>query len=79
MNHIKLDTDLDTHTAMLRIVNDATNCWTCVAPFASTYTVLQHIAWADPPKTPEQRRVENRKLQRQIDEEVQRYGYRKIV
>jgi protein SCO1/2 len=79
MNHIKLDTDINTHTAMLRIVNDATNCWTCVPPLASMYTVLQHIGWADPPKSLEQRLEENRKLQEQINEEVKRYGYRKIV
>lgn len=79
MNHIKFDTDINTHTSMLRIVNDATNCWTCVPPLASTYTVLQHISWADPPKSLEQRLEDNRRLQAQIDEEVRRYGYRKVV
>lgn len=79
MNHIKLDTDLASHTAQLRIINDATNCWTCVPPLASQRTVLQHIAWADPPKSRAERMEENRRLQQQIDEEVRRYGYRKIV
>jgi protein SCO1/2 len=79
MDHIKFDTDLQSHTAQLRIINETTNCWTCVGPFASLYTVLQHIAWADPPKTFEQRIEENKRLQQQIDQEVRQYGYRKIV
>jgi protein SCO1/2 len=79
MDHIKLDADPESHTGMLRIVNDATNCWTCVSPMASRYTVLEHISWADPPKTLRQRLEDNRRLQEQIDEEVKRYGYRKVV
>jgi protein SCO1 len=78
-NHIKLDLDLDVHAADLRIINDAYNCWLHVAPLASTATVLQHIAWADMPKSLEQRLEENRRLQERIDEEVERFGYRKIV
>jgi protein SCO1 len=79
MDHIKFDTDLSFHTAQLRIINDATNCWTCVSPFASLYTVLEHIAWADPPKSLEERLEDNRRLQQKIDQEVRQYGYRKIV
>jgi len=79
MNHIKLDTDPNMHTSMLRIINDATNCWTCVPPLASKYTVLQHISWADPAPSLEQRLDDNRRLQKQIDEEVRQYGYRKVV
>ncbi len=78
-NHIKLDTDINTHTAMLRIINDATNTWTCVPPLASTMTVLQHISWADPPKSLRERLEDNRRLQQRINEEVKKYGYRKIV
>jgi protein SCO1/2 len=78
-NHIKLDLDPDTHTSKLRIINDAINRWTHVAPLASTMTVLQHISWADPPKSFEQRLEDNRKLQRAIDKERELYGYRKIV
>jgi len=78
-NHIKFDTDPNTHTAMLRIINDATNCWTCVPPLASLYTVLQHISWADPPKSLQERLEDNRKLQLEINKEVKQYGYRKIV
>jgi protein SCO1 len=78
-NHIKFDTDLASHTSMLRIINDATNCWLCVPPLASLPTVLQHIAWADPPKSLEERLQENRRLQQRINEEVRLYGYRKVV
>jgi protein SCO1 len=78
-NHIKFDLDLASHTSKLRIINDAINRWTHVAPLASKMTVLQHISWADPPKSFEERLEDNRKLQRAIDKERAQYGYRKIV
>jgi protein SCO1 len=78
-NHIKLDLDPASHTGKLRIINDATNRWVHVAPLASMYTVLQHISWADPPKSFEQQLEDNRKLQLAIDKEHALYGYRKIV
>jgi protein SCO1/2 len=77
--HIGIDLDLDVHTGRLRIINDAINRWVHVAPLASKATVLQHISWADPPKSFEQRLEENRRLQQAIDDEVERFGYRKIV
>ena len=78
-NHIKLDLDPASHTGKLRIINDATNRWVHVAPLASMSTVLQHISWADPPKSFEQQLEDNRKLQLAIDKEHAMYGYRKIV
>jgi len=78
-DHIKLDLDLEAHAARLRIINDAIHRWLHVAPMASKATVLQHIAWADPPKTAAQRRQDNLELQRQIDAEVERFGYRKMI
>jgi protein SCO1/2 len=78
-NHIKLDLDPDVHAADLRIINDAYHCWLHVAPLASTATVLQHINWANPPRSLEQRLEDNRRLQESIDEEVEEFGYRKIV
>src|SRR5688572_4168763 len=78
-NHIKFDVDPDSHTGKLRVINDAINRWTHVAPLASKMTVLQHISWADPPKSLEQRLEDNRKLQIAIDKERALYGYRKIV
>jgi protein SCO1/2 len=77
--HIKFDLDADSHTGRLRIINDAINRWVHVAPLASTMTVLQHISWADPPKSFEQRLEENRRLQLAIDREHELYGYRQIV
>ena len=78
-NHVKFDLDLDLHTSMVRIINDATNCWTMVTPYASLYTILEHISWADPPKSLSARLEENKKLQQDINKEVKRYGYRRIA
>ena len=78
-NHVKFDLDLDLHTSMVRIINDATNCWTMVTPYASLYTILEHISWADPPKSFDQRVEENKKLQQRINKEVKQYGYRRIA
>jgi protein SCO1 len=79
MDHIKFDTDLTAHTGMLRIINDATNRWTEVTTLASTYTVLQHISWADPPKSLKERVEANKALQQKIDKEVKLFGYRKTI
>jgi protein SCO1/2 len=78
-NHIKFDLDLEGHAGRLRIINDATNRWVSVTPYASKATVLQHISWADPPKSPAQRQRENRELQERIQREVALYGYRKVI
>jgi protein SCO1 len=78
-NHIKFDLDLDGHAGRLRIINDAINRWVNVTPFASKATVLQHISWANPPKTPEQRLRDNLELQEKIEREVALYGYRKVI
>jgi protein SCO1/2 len=78
-DHIKIDLDLETHAARLRIINDGIGRWLHVAAMASPMTVLQHISWADPPQSEAQRRAENRRLQQQIDQEVARYGYRKVI
>jgi cytochrome oxidase Cu insertion factor (SCO1/SenC/PrrC family) len=79
MNHPGIDLDINSHAGTLRIINDATNCWAMAEAFASLRTILQHISWADPPKTLEQRLKDNRELQAQIDREVKQYGYRKVV
>lgn len=78
-DHIKFDTDPDSHTGMLRLINDATNDWNEVTPMASLHTVLQHIAWIDPPKSFKQIVEENEALQKRIDKEVKTYGYRKTT
>jgi protein SCO1 len=79
MDHIKFDTDLESHTGMLRIINDANNRWTEVTTLASTYTVLQHISWADPPKSFQERVEANKELQKKIDKEVKLFGYRRSI
>jgi protein SCO1/2 len=78
-DHIKFDLDVDIHASMLRIINDATNCWTMTTPDASMYTILQHVSWADPPKSLEERLEENKAIQEKINKEVKQYGYRKTT
>lgn len=79
MDHIYIDTDIASHTSSLRIINDATNRWVEISPMASLPTVLKHISYADPVKSYQERLEENKKLQKQIDQEVKTYGYRKVV
>lgn len=79
VNHIHFDLDLDFHTSKLRIVNDATNTWTHANPYNSMFTILQHISWADPPKSYEEQLKENKEIQKRIDKEVKEYGYRKTI
>jgi len=78
-NHIKFDLDVSFHTAKIRVINDATNCWTHANPFSSLETILQHISWADPPKSPREIIEENKILQEKIDAEIKLYGYRRKV
>ncbi|HVF90517.1 MAG TPA: SCO family protein [Blastocatellia bacterium] len=78
-DHIKFDTDLDSHTSMLRIINDASNRWNEVTPMASLYTVLQHISWTNSPKPFNKVVEENEALQKRIDKEVKTYGYRRTT
>jgi protein SCO1 len=79
INHISFDLDLDFHASKLRIVNDATNTWTHANPYASWFTLLQHISWADPPKSYEEQLKENKEIQQRIDREVREYGYRRTT
>jgi protein SCO1/2 len=78
-NHIKFDLDPGFHTAKIRIINDATNCWTHANPYQSLETILQHISWADPPKSPQEIIEENKLLQEKIDAEIKLYGTRRKV
>jgi protein SCO1/2 len=78
-NHIKFDLDKDFHAAKLRVINDATNCWTHVNPYASMQSILQHISWTDPPKSREEILEENRLLQEKIEADIKLYGYRRTV
>src|SRR5262245_520042 len=79
INHINFDLDLDFHASKLRIVNDAENIYTHANPYASMFTILQHISWADPPKSFEEQLKENIEIQKRIDREVKVYGYRRTT
>ncbi len=79
MYHPGFDLDSAMHAGTLRIINDATNCWTNAEAFASLNTILKHISWADPPKSYAERVAESRARQVLIDKEVKKYGYRKWV
>jgi len=79
MDHIAIDTDLNSHTSSLRIINDSTNRWLEVNPLASLHTVLKNISMAGPSKSLKEKLEDNKRLQEEIDKEVKKYGYRKIV
>jgi protein SCO1 len=79
MNHPGIDLDIASHAGTLRILNDATNVWTTAEAFASLETVVQHIRWANPPKSAYERAWDNERLQQVIDDEVRVYGYRNRV
>lgn len=77
--HIGIDADVNLHAGLIKIINDRTGRWFHGDAFASTRTLLDHIRWSDSPKSMAEQREENRKLQEQIDKEVELYGYRKIA
>lgn len=79
MNHPGFDLDSAMHAGTLRIINDATNCWTAVEAFASLKGILKHISWADPPKSYAERVVESSARQVLIYKDVKKYGYRRDV
>jgi cytochrome oxidase Cu insertion factor (SCO1/SenC/PrrC family) len=78
-DHIGIDADTDIHAGMMKIVNDSIGRWVHTDVFATTRTFLDHITWTDPPKTLEQRLEDNRRLQQEINKDVDRHGYRKTV
>lgn len=79
MNHPGFDLDSAMHAGSLRIVNDATNCWTMAEAFSSQKNILKHISWADPPKTYAQRVIDSRARQILINNDLKKYGYRRDV
>ena len=78
-DHIKFDLDVDTHTGMLRIINEENRQWTMCSPRASLFTILQHISWVEPQKSFAERLEENKRTQEKIDKEVKTYGYRRTT
>jgi protein SCO1 len=79
MYHPGFDLDASMHAGTLRIINDATNCWTMVEAFASLKTILEHISWADPPKSYAERFAASKVRQALIDKDVKRFGYRRDI
>jgi protein SCO1/2 len=79
MGHPGFDLDAAMHAGTLRIINDATNTWTMVEAFSSLKNILDHISWADPPKSYAERLADSRVRQTLIDQDVKRYGYRRMV
>ncbi len=78
-DHIGIDTDIDMHAGSMKIINDPAGRWFHADAFASTRTVLEHIKWSDPQKSLPERLKDNRMLQREIDRDIDVYGYRKIA
>jgi protein SCO1/2 len=77
--HIGIDENVDQHAGLMKIINDPRDRWFHADVFTSRRTLLQHIEWADPPKSLAERLKDNRLLQQQIDKERDLYGYRKIA
>lgn len=78
-DHIGIDEDLDLHAGAIKIINEPIGRWLHADAFASTRTLLEHIDWANPPGTLEERLERNRRLQERIDSDVEKHGYRRIA
>lgn len=77
--HIGIDLDVDQHAGLMKVINDPIGRWFHSDVFASTRTVLEHIRWSDPPKSLRERKKDNVELQRQIDSDIETFGYHKIA
>ena len=75
MGHIGVDTDFAMHAGSFRIVNDATNRFVHAQAFASQKSILKHISWADPFKTPAEWDKIIRARQARIYAVVKKHGY----
>ena len=75
MGHIGVDTDFAMHSGSFRIVNDATNRFVHAQAFASQKSILKHISWADPYKTPAEWDKIIRARQARINAVVKKHGY----
>jgi tripartite-type tricarboxylate transporter receptor subunit TctC len=75
MGHIGVDSDFARHSGTFRIVNDATNYWGHAQAFASQKSILKHISWADPFKTPAEWDTIIRARQARINAVVKKHGY----
>jgi site-specific recombinase XerC len=73
------DEDVDLHAGVMKIINDPVQRWFHADVFASTRTVLEHIRWSDPPKSPAERRRDNARLQREIEHDIEVFGYHRTA
>jgi protein SCO1/2 len=78
-DHIGIDLDVDLHAGVMKIINDPVQRWFHSDVFASTRTVLEHIRWSDPPKSLRERLRDNERLQREIEHDIEVFGYHKIA
>jgi protein SCO1/2 len=78
-DHISIDQDVNQHAGLMKIINDPAGRWFHADIFASDRTVLEHIRWADPPKSHAELVKEYDKLQERIDKDRAIHGYRKIA
>lgn len=76
MSHPGFDLDDALHGGMLRVINDRRNSWGMVQAFASHKNVMKHIAWQDDEKPYAEMVVEYEKVQKQIDADRKKHGYR---
>jgi protein SCO1/2 len=79
MSHPGFDLDDSLHGGMLRIINDARNSWGMAQAFATQKHILKRIAWQDPQKSYAEMVIIHRAVQKQIDAEVRKFGYRKYA
>jgi len=66
-HHPAIDLNIEQHTGMIRIINDANNRWFCSPSQASVETIVQTIRWAENSRTLSQRMRENAIIQAKID------------
>ena len=76
MSHPGFDLDDALHGGMLRVINDRRNSWGMVQIFASHKNVMKHILWQDDEKPYAEMVVEYEKVQKQIDLDRKKHGYR---
>jgi hypothetical protein len=66
-HHPAIDLNIEQHTGMIRVINDANNRWFCSPSQASVETIVQTIRWAENSRPLAQRMRENAIAQAKID------------
>jgi len=68
--HPGIDSDVNQHTRMIRVINDSINRWSCCSALASVKTMKQVVSFASPFKPLSVRVRENEIAQAKIDKIV---------